>query len=229
MDKEFNSTMLNLKELCTYYSRRGYRLPLNHGTELTNIPIDLLKKVVFINCDEEHLNDCLEGTNDPIRYIEDKLVDEYVIYTPDSNGLVEIAHYRNDLPQIERFNIWTLFAYVYLMDRKDTKTKNVFLYITILFPYIYKLNKFYELNRSKIEKILADYPIKNKGTFNLNDAKNWMHKSDEEITNLIRNEQSFLIRFNRYENQDKYITEVLEKYRDGVGVIWKVYNKGRKR
>ena len=229
MEKEFNSTMLNLKELCTYYSKRGYRLPINYGTELTDIPIDLLKKVVFINCDEERLKDCLETYKDPVQYIEDKLLDEYVVYAPDGKGLVEIAHYKNDLHQFDRFNIWAMFAYIYLMDGRSTKEKNTFLYVTILFPYIYQLNKYGPLNRNKIEKILADYPIKSRGAFNLTDVKNWMNKSDEEIRSIIREEQSFLIRFNRSVDQEKYISEVIESYRDGISVIRNVYNKGRKR
>lgn len=229
MEKEFNSTMLNLKELCTYYSKRGYRLPMNYGTELTDIPIDLLKKVVLINTDKEQLENCLGPYNDPVQYIEDKLLEEYVLYTPDDKGLVEIAHYKNDLPKFDRFNIWAMFAYVYLMDGRSEKEKNTFLYVTILFPYIYQLNKYGPLKRNKIDKILAEYPIKSRGAFNLTDAKNWKNKSDEEIRSLIREEQSFLIRFNRSVDQEKYITAVIESYRDGINVIWNVYNKGRKR
>lgn len=225
MEKEFNSTMLNLKELCTYYSKRGYRLPVKYGTELTDIPMDLLIKVIFINCDDASLNEY----RDPIRYIKEKLVEDYVIYTSGNEFLVEIAHYKSYLPRIFRFNIWALFVYTYLMKDRELSERNSFLYITILFPYIYKLNKFDRLNKAKIGNILSLYPLKKNGTFNMSDARQWMQKSNNEIEGLLRKEQLFLNKFDRPEDREKYITQVTDNCRAGIEVMWKFFSKGRKR
>lgn len=156
-----NRNMCDIARLCKEYVKRDYATP--YMREMTNITLDLLVKATTLS-----LPDTIVGVwNDIIKEIEEILEEEHIKSTKEDKKLVKIIgydmiRYAENGGQYPKMNFysWCVFIYTYILANQDREKRLKFLWLTILFPYIYKLNIFSPTTfDEETRKLLKEYPI----------------------------------------------------------------------
>lgn len=82
-----------------------------------------------------------------LKELMEYLLNYYVGYSDATQDNVIIEDYcrMDDCKIDDKFYMWSVFHYTYGMEYESEDEKQDFLYICIIFPYIYKLNKFKKL------------------------------------------------------------------------------------
>lgn len=156
MEEHINRNICEIVRLCKGYQQAGCATP--DMEKMTNISLDLLRKGVVLSLSDSKIR----VWNDTIEEIEEILWDEHIDFADEDKGLVQIVGY--DLKREQRSKIsfywWSIFIYTYVLVDHDRERRLKFLWCTILFPYIYKLNTCSPITfDEEIKKMLREYPI----------------------------------------------------------------------
>lgn len=156
-----NRNMCDIVRLCKEYVKSDYATPHMRGE--TNIPLDLLVKAVTLS-----LPDPIIGVwNDIIKEIEEILAEEYIESVTEDKELVKIVGYdmtryteaEGRYPKVN-FYSWCIFIYTYILANQDSEKRLKFLWLTILFPYVYKLNIYSPTTfTEETKKLLREYSL----------------------------------------------------------------------
>lgn len=156
MEEHINRNICEIVRLCKGYQQAGCATP--DMKEMTNIPLDLLVKGEILSLSDSKIR----VWNDTVEEIKEILWDEHIDYANEYKGLVQIVGYdlkRESLSKIS-FYWWSIFIYTYVLVDHDKERRLKFLWCTILFPYIYKLNTCSPMTfDEEIKKILREYPL----------------------------------------------------------------------
>ncbi|MDE6625607.1 MAG: hypothetical protein K2K56_04470 [Lachnospiraceae bacterium] len=142
-----------IRRLCDNYIQQGDGLP--YMEEKGNISFDLLVKTVCATLTDEDPGEWKEA----IQEIRKKLgpftkpKGAEIVSLSDGDG-------ETDIREWNKFFSWSLFQYTYILVTKDDEKRMLFLWRTILLPYIHTVNKNSSENvNDEIENLLKKYPI----------------------------------------------------------------------
>lgn len=166
MKNTINEVIVSFRRLSLEYNRIS-DIPLQID-ERENIPIEILKQVCYLCIPDEKL----QG-RDAQNEIEKILRNEFVMSEDETSEFVNICGYEDDkfrsIDDSIFFLTWCLFKYTCMLSEQDQKERNEFLWVSILFPYIYKLNTFTSGNRKSnkvckelLQESLDKYPLESK-------------------------------------------------------------------
>lgn len=156
-----NGNICDIVRLCKEYVKSDYATP--YMREMTNIPLDLLVKGVTLSLPDPIIGEW----NDTLNEVEEILEEDHILFVTEDKKLVRIAAYDMETydgaggqyPKIN-FYSWCIFIYTYVLTNQDRETRLKFLWQTILFPYIYKLNIYSPTTfNEEIRRILREYSI----------------------------------------------------------------------
>lgn len=189
-----NRDMCDIFRLCNGYIEAGYATP--YMRDMTNIPFDLLVKGVILS-----LPDPIKGVwNDIIKEIKEILEEDHIEFVTEDKKLVEIVGY--DMTRYAgagvqnpktNFYMWCIFIYTYVLTNQSRETRLKFLWQTILFAYIYKLNTYSPTTfQEEMGKLLREYPIvegddsenKTLRILRQHDPNNEFHKIVDDINGI---------------------------------------------
>lgn len=156
-----NGNICDIVRLCEEYVKSDYATP--YMREMTNIPLDLLEKVTTLS-----LTDSIIGEwNDTLKKVEEILEEEHIFFVSEDKKLIKIVGY--DMAKCDEaggqyskvnFYSWCIFIYTYVLTNQDREKRLKFLWQTILFPYIYKINIYSPTTfNEEIRRLLREYPI----------------------------------------------------------------------
>lgn len=122
--------------------------------EEPQFPLDILAIAVFLEMPEHQSIMNIED-------IKKFLLDNYVNYSDAMQKKICIEAYcrRDDCICRNGFYIWSVFHYTYEMENDEEKKRREFLCISIILPYIYKLNKYKHVKKRDLNKIMIEYEI----------------------------------------------------------------------
>lgn len=172
MYNTINQVIVALRNYGIYYENRyGTSLQME---EKEVILVDILKIVCFLSLPTDILN----KEKNPMQSIERNLRADFVYSIDDASKFVKIDAYSvRDINAEIRKRAWFAFQYMFLLFDKEVEERNEFLWITLLLPYVYKVNIFSgtnraqnKVNRDMLMKLLGEYPFE---------------KNQDRITNLF--------------------------------------------
>lgn len=181
--------------------------------ELTNISLEILKIAIFLQLKDKVLKDIY---SDPMSYLENVLLTQFVVPCDESDGNVKIVGYEDARGKdtSEFYFMWCAFVYTYVI--KDMMEREYFLAYACLPHFLYKLQKFEMVNASALESLLRRFPENERMK-----VRKWIRGFQ-----LEKNGQVLLERFKSYveereefallEMQDIEMDELREKLVEGV-------------
>lgn len=147
-----------------YYKQFGTSLQIE---EREVIPFEILKKVSFICVPDEKF----ETPQNALKETEKILKYHFVDDEENKFELVKVVGYENNNSErssgYEELMSWCLFQYTFMIPKDHWQERNEFLWVSILFPYVYKLNKFFAAKGKNVkQKELKDLLVKKRKKVN---------------------------------------------------------------
>lgn len=163
MKKYLHPNIANFVRLCREYQRAG--LGTSQMKKKSHIPFDLLIKGNCLSVPPH-----VTWSGDALD-IENSLKEYYVLEVDTERQYVEIAGLEenedsNTDEQTEcvddgYFYIWCIFHYTYRLVELDYSQWMEFIWVSILLPYLYLLNKFGTVSLEVLQQMLLDYSVTN--------------------------------------------------------------------
>lgn len=123
-----------------------------------NIPFDLLVKTVYASLPDEDI----EEWEKAVQNVSQELISNYISFEDKEKKMAWISGANGDFEKdkLNYFYTWSFFQYTYVLDKEDEESRRIFLWGTILLPYIHKVNKNSpEIVKNEIEKLLKEHPV----------------------------------------------------------------------
>lgn len=164
MKSAINSFVVSFRDYCMNYPETFYSS--SQIEKMDNIPENILMKAVFLIVPVS----ILKQIESPMQEIKNVLYEEFVISVGGADKVKIAGYVKSSEKESERlrFYAWSLYRYTYRMTSVEEIEKNLFLWTSILLPYIYKLNQFcsesYKNNKvsqSLIKEFLDKYSLGN--------------------------------------------------------------------
>lgn len=227
MKNTINEVIVSFRRLSLeYYRLSGTSLQIE---EREIIPFGLLKKVCFLSAPDEKLIG-----QDAQNEIEKILRNDFVMSENETSEFVKIYGYEDDkfrsLEDSPFFLAWCLFKYTCMLSEQDQRERNEFLWVSILFPYIYKLNTFSGGNRKsnkvyrdKLQELLDKYPLGNKHEKPADIFKEFKRKveQDEAFLSEVLNKKDNL----GPEMKEALINHAVTACKQGIAVAVRMFAK----
>lgn len=161
-----------LVKLVSYKAAYTKTIPSTYEQfEKTEFSFEILKMTIFL---------VLPETQDIINLeeLDSFLLENFVEYSDEMQEKVYIVEYcrRDDVYIQEKdFYIWSIFHYTYEMQGMTEDKKIEFLWVSIIFPYIYKLSKYKRISKKSLRLFNSRYPV----------LKNWEKNNKDLLTGKI--------------------------------------------
>lgn len=205
-----NHILIYFKRLCKYNSFYDYTSP--QIKERTNISFEKLKMAVFLTLDEMTL--CT--MDDPMKEIEEILVEDFVVFCSPNKELVTVTGIRSDegeeVPTY--FYLWVLFQYTYKFEKGLEIDREKFIWRGLMLPYFNKREKFYRVKQGDLKSLIKELSI---GTEIMKTLKTIDYSKDgREIKRSFVNFMEEYVEDSDYYPNRNMLEDVAEEF--GVGL-----------
>lgn len=140
--------------------------------EMTDFCYDLLLKVISLSLQPK---DC-ERWEDFISCVDGILKEEYIEACDNAGKRITLTGFsdtesieENIVYRISNCYLWCFFSYTYYLAGENKIVRRKFLWISLLLPYLYKMNKFGMESVEELNEFLKNYPISEDTLKTLND------------------------------------------------------------
>lgn len=211
-----------------YYRQFGTSLQIE---EKEVIPFEILKMASFICVPDEEF----ETPRNALEEIEKTLQYHFVDDGENKFEFVKVVGYEmnnsEDSSGYEWFKAWCLFQYTFLIPEDHWQERNEFLWVSILFPYVYKFNKFFadkgkNAKQKMLKELLDKYPLPQTGKKTADVFKKFKLKAmdDAYLKEVLNREENlgFVIK-------EAYLNATIEECRCGIAVAMKWFDKSRRK
>lgn len=228
MKNTINNVIVSFRRLSLEYDRLfGTSLQIE---ERDVTPFEILKKVCYLSIPDEKLIG--QNAQDEIETI---LWSEFVMSEDETLEFVRIYGYRDDksskTKDFSNFMAWCLFQYTFMIAKEEKQKKNEFLWVSILFPYIYKLNTYNvgrnngnKLCKKLLQDLLDKYPLGSGQKKSLDIFKEFnkkIVKDESYLSKVLNMKERFGI-----EMKEAVINDAIVACKQGIAVA--VHMSGRR-
>lgn len=157
MEASIHYNIVYIGRLCAKYCESGLRR--QHMDEAAGFCYDLLFRLMCLTVP-------LEGYSqwDEVISLVDNTLKEYVEFDEKAPEKVQLTEYNDngDCENIYKnvdYYLWYFFSYTYHFASKDEISRSKCLWISLLLPYLYRVNQFGAATIEDLNKLLKNYPI----------------------------------------------------------------------
>lgn len=156
MNDAINGCIVYWSKLCDKYIAETYCVS-QQMKNMSQISFELLKKVVFL---EVPFNSSGE-IDVEMKNVENILLKDHVMVENSSEDRVTIKGFEAIKEGGEKVypHVWGLFQYTYRLTEWPECVRNKFLWATILFPYVYRMNLYLGLNYDMLAHLWRQYSV----------------------------------------------------------------------
>lgn len=157
MDACIQYNIVYIGRLCAMYCDGGKSRP--HMDEVAGFCYDLLVRLMCLILPLEEWGQC-----DNVISLVDNGLKVYVEFYEKSHKKVRLTGFNDNgdcEDKCEKVNhyLWYFFSYTYHFISNDEINRSKFLWISLILPYLYKMNQFGVVTVEDLNKLLRDYPI----------------------------------------------------------------------
>lgn len=206
-----------------------------YDEKIDNISMEILKMAIYSIVPQKERG----RTENLLEKIEDILVSDFIEEIKEIPGTIKISAYNkpegyDSESQQELLNkAWGLYQFTYMMKKLGNIEKNKFLWVAILFPYIYNLNKNWagkpkNQTQKKIKETVIDllkqYPIVDNlhGEEALLELKKLNDKEVSYFVDILKRGADI-----GCEMKEAAFYEMASECKNGVSVVSRISNRKR--
>lgn len=157
MDACIQNNIVYIGRLCAMYCDGGMGRP--HMDEVAGFCYDLLARLMCLTLPLEEWGQC-----DNVISLVDKKLKVYVEFYENSHKKVRLTEFNDNgdcgdkCEKVDHY-LWYFFSYTYHFISNDEINRSKFIWISLILPYLYRMNQFGVVTVEDLNKLLRDYPI----------------------------------------------------------------------
>lgn len=194
------------------------------------IPIEILEKACFICISDEKLNQHKERNKNVLEAIREILWNYVVVSENKEAGLVKFEGFQEnvDPSEYEKSIALCFIQYNFTIAEELWQERNEFLWISVLFPYIYKLEKFRVVKgtkkdkQSELQSLLDKYPVDDSGKKAKEIFEEFMEKIGEDayFEEVLKREPGL-----EHNIIEADFNNMVSECRQGISAALQIFNK----